>query len=329
MRSITTNCALTASATSVILGCFLSATLSAGAAVAPRQRPAFPQAHRSEARLYAAVQPLNEVLIYDPTSGTVVGTISSGVNTPYGLFLDRSGHLYVANNGSSSGPSSVTVYARSASNPVATYPIPMNELARGEVVRHGRIFVLVQDRSTSMCHLAIEAYTQGSATPYRKIELPQTANCFTPAITLDSHHDIYVSYDIGSASGTMAGVTWYAPGSWKPNSLTFNNFNYGNDGLLVDAAGNVLINGCVTGSTCDGINVWLFPAGQTAPSEQLTPNSFGNASGVAFGPGETSFYVGDIFGGAIYEYSYPQDVLVNTITGPSYVIRGLAVGKGP
>jgi sugar lactone lactonase YvrE len=289
-------------------------------------------------RVYVSVQNLDAVQIFDLKSGQYVGSITNGLSLPYGVALDKSGNLYVANAGDGSTVSSVTAYAAGNPNPIATYPQATTQSARGvAVAKNGRLYVLDQDRSGAECQLVVNVYEKGSTNLSGTLDLPSYANCFTPAETLDSRGNLYVAYEQSSGSSGTAGITEFMHGSSKKvQSLTLPSYQYANDGLLVDKDDNVLLNGCplLPSGGCagdGGVNVWLFPAGQTAPTQELTPDYFGEASGLAFNPSRSLLFVSNIFGGYVYEFSYPQDVLVKTFVQPGspMEMRGVAVGKGP
>ena len=66
----------------------------------------------TNANLYVADVGNATVAVYAPDSGSVLRTISQGLNSPRSLAFDGSGNLYVGNSGNfSSGPYDVTVYA--------------------------------------------------------------------------------------------------------------------------------------------------------------------------------------------------------------------------
>lgn len=63
--------------------------------------------------LYIAAN--TSVIVFDPATGTIVRTITTGVYDAIGLAFDGMGNFYVANNGTSKGP--ISVYAPGASTP--------------------------------------------------------------------------------------------------------------------------------------------------------------------------------------------------------------------
>ena len=87
--------------------------------------------------VYAAVEGYSEVLIYpeDGTNQAPIGKITNGISEPWGLWVDKSGDLYVAN---SSGK--VTVYRSGFRRSIRdVYPGPLSAAVRGRRSQRRRL----------------------------------------------------------------------------------------------------------------------------------------------------------------------------------------------
>ena len=80
------------------------------------------KARSSGAVLYATDKFDSEILIYPESrfNQSPIGMISSGVVSPWALYVDKNGNLYVANQNGGSGSGSVTVYPPGSVYPSAT-----------------------------------------------------------------------------------------------------------------------------------------------------------------------------------------------------------------
>jgi hypothetical protein len=105
------------------MGLLASAALAdcSGSAVVPDPAPPGASAasiavpHSGSALVYVADAKNSVVAVFD-RDGTQVGSITNGLHYPYGIFVDSSHNLWVANG----GDSNVLEYARGGTSPIAT-----------------------------------------------------------------------------------------------------------------------------------------------------------------------------------------------------------------
>jgi|HubBroStandDraft_6_1064221.scaffolds.fasta_scaffold37977_3 hypothetical protein len=182
--------------------------------------------------LYVAAESANEVLIY-PESGyyqSPVGMITSGISSPYGLYVDQSGNLYVANQ----YPPTVTVYAPGSTYPSATYSQDLVRPHYMVVDQYGDLFV--SNAPLQDCHKAtVIEYQPGSQVAYRRLHVPGYE---ADGIDLDQQGDLYVSYRF-CRDRHVGGIEKFAPGSTQGEDLGVR--DHEPQGLIVDNAGDVVV----------------------------------------------------------------------------------------
>jgi hypothetical protein len=182
--------------------------------------------------LYVAAEYANEVLIY-PESGynqSPVGKVTSGISSPYGLYVDQAGNLYVANQ----NPPTVTVYAPGSTYPAATYSQDLVRPHYMVVDQYGDLFV--SNAPLQDCHKAtVIEYQPESRVPYRRLHVPGYE---ADGIDLDQQGDLYVSYRF-CRHRHVGGIAKFAPGSTQGKDLGIR--DYEPQGLIVDNAGNVVV----------------------------------------------------------------------------------------
>jgi sugar lactone lactonase YvrE len=243
--------------------------------------------------IYAATRDAVAIFQDGPKPPVEVGSITSGVSSPYGLLVDASGRLFVANRTNST----VTEYASGTTTPQTTYqqdldsPLYVAEDAAGDVY--------VSNAYGS----SITVYASGSTTA---TTLPSLGS-ETDGLAFDASGTLYAAY----RNGISGGIEVFATGATSPTDLGIN-LNQP-QGLVVDAAGNIVA--VETGGTN---TVDFFPPGSTTPSQQIgipeTPTQ------VALTAKDTAFFVSTL-AGKIYE-------LALSVENPRTKIRHLASLQG-
>jgi len=136
-------------------------------------------------RLYVAEVDSNKILIFDPTapSPTPEATITKGLSRPFGIAVDGSGNLYVAN----SGNRTVTVYRPGKLTPTFTIDNGLGQGAEAVTVdSKGNVFVCTFHRRL------IVAFHPGHKHAYQTIRLAKG----TPgALAVDADDNVYVADD--------------------------------------------------------------------------------------------------------------------------------------
>jgi len=141
-----------------------------------------PDANPKHAWLYVAGQNQSVVAIYDLEiiGAPQIGAITDGISTPFGLALDASGTLYVAN------PSgTVTIYPAGATAPSLTLSQGLISPVGIAVDTNNDVYVGNQGSSPS-----IQVFAQGQTTPYRTIT--NTLIVHPGPITFDTHRNLFI-----------------------------------------------------------------------------------------------------------------------------------------
>lgn len=261
---------------------------SPGSAVshrASRPLPRYPQS--SQPLLYVANDYPFSIDIFPLTGPNQpqIGSISNGVDNPWGLSLDANKSLYVANEPHGSyGYGTVTVYPYGSTTPSMTYSKVGRALyALADSTGHvfvsgendhqwGHVIEFNADRKRVIAHKPLGSETDGMAE--------------------DGQGNLYVAYR-GKASGSIAE---FGPGLTNKRHLGIRIDQP--QGLLVDRAGNII----VVESAADRIDV--FSPGATTPSVTVTISGIGNLAELAMQNSETTLWVSSL-GGYVYSMPYP------------------------
>jgi streptogramin lyase len=157
-----------------------------------------PAANTKHPWIYVSGFSTNNVLIYDLALFAVpqIGSITTGIRGPRGLFLDTAGTLYVANTGGGS----VTLYPAGATTPSLTLSQGLSQPVYAAVDGQGNVWVTSRGTQPS-----IVKYPPGQTTPSQTItdsliQLPEQ-------LAFDSAGNMYFGDDITGVSEILAGTT--------------------------------------------------------------------------------------------------------------------------
>jgi sugar lactone lactonase YvrE len=198
-----------------------------------------------------------------------IASISDSLDQPYGVALDSSGDLYVANYGNST----VTVYPRGGTKHSSTITTGLSK-PLFIAINSDTLYVANNGNGT------VTTYSTGSDSP------SQTITGFSSpfGITLDKNGNVYV---------TDPGVTdvWEVPnGSSTPRRLNLQDLHQPND-LAVDSKGNLW----VTDSYYFPGQIFIYPPGATTPSRVIEGRFVAYPYGIAIEAGaKGSVYVASL-----------------------------------
>lgn len=187
------------------------------------------------------------VLIYDPKTpnGSPTGSITTDVDAPAGVAVDKSGALYVTNEGTNT----VTVYPKGQSSPSLTISTGIGGPYGITVDSQGDVFVSNLDTNN------ITAYKAGQTTPYETINF----NSYGQAVGLgvDAKDNVWVACDSTSAVFEIpAGTTQVQ--------------NAGLTGLAGPISVAFGLKDVIYVSSFSGSNVNIYTYGTTSPSGTIT-----------------------------------------------------------
>jgi len=243
--------------------------------------PRYPQS--GEPLLYVAEDSPNAIAIFPLTKPNhrQIGSISDGVDDPWGLSLDSNQSLYVAN--AAYGNGSVNVYPYGSTTPSMRYS-PMYRAFYALADSTGHVFVSGEND-----------HGQGHVLEFKvgrnRVIAQQQLGSETDGIAEDGQGNLYVAYRQTSGS-----IAEFGPGLKNKRHLGIRVDQP--QGLLVDHAGNII----VAESAADRIDV--FPPGAQTPSVTVTISGSGNLAQLAMQNSETTLWVSTL-GKHVYAMPYP------------------------
>ena len=257
-----------------------STPLPGGTVWYPASRPLQRYPQSSQPLLYVGDDGQSAVDIFPLTGPNQqqIGTVSNGVDSPWGLSIDANKSLYVANS------NTVTVYPYGSTIPSMTYS-PIHRALYALADSAGHVFVSGSNKH-GVGHV-IE-FNAGSNQVIAHVKLGSE----TDGMAEDGQGNLYVAYR-GKADGSIAE---FGPGLTKKRHLGVR--IWAPQGLLVDRAGNII----VVESTQDRIDV--FPPGATTPSVTVSIFGIHDLAELAMQNNETTLWVCSE-GGYVYSMPYP------------------------
>jgi len=271
---------------------------------------------KSEPLLYVSVEETSQILIYPEAdyNHSPIGMITSGVSDPWGLYVDKNGNLYVANQ-----TNTVTVYPAGSVNPSAVYSQDLCHPLFPMVDRQGDLFV-ANGRSCGSGPATVVEYLPGSSTPYQVLQLPATE---VDGMDFDAQDNLYVAYRVTANRG-HGGIEKFAPGSTQGQILGMT--VHKPQGLVVDAQGNILM--VDTSKTTRDVVVYAPGARHPNVRVKLPHGSIPNQ--IAITEKETKLFVSSYNDGYIYVTDYPLTKYSTwtVLEHPGSIIQGVALSNG-
>jgi hypothetical protein len=152
---------------------------------------AWPDAKKQQQVLFVADPQDSQVLMYDPTTPNPKseGSITTGIDYPFGLASDSKGNLYVANllGGTGSTTGSITVYPNGKTSPSLTITNGMQAPYGIAVDSKGDIF------ATNLNTDTVVGYKKGKTSPYETIDFSAIGQAL--GIAVDAKDNIWIGSD--------------------------------------------------------------------------------------------------------------------------------------
>jgi DNA-binding beta-propeller fold protein YncE len=251
----------------------------------------------------------NAVYIFDKkhVAQGPIGEITSAIDEPNGLAVDRRGALYVADSNST-----VEVYPRGSTEPSVTYTDGIS-FPFGLVLspNTGRLYVANFNAND------VTEYAKGSTTPDTTISFVSLEGNDPYGMALDRENDLFVS-----ALGYPTARAYEIPvGSDTPEDLGISiDVMYG---IAVDEKGDVVI--VDQGAKA----IYVYPPGSDTPSKTITEGLIQPIL-IALDKREHRLYVADAGSdgndGGLWVYSYPRGKLLTQVHLPGFSVpEGVAV----
>jgi hypothetical protein len=242
------------------------------------------------------------VLIYKQgdTGAGPIGEIVTGINSPQGDAVDKSGTLYVANEGNST----VTEYPPGASTPSVTLSSSISRPLDVSVDSSGIVYVMEGSAGK------ILEFKPGSTSPDATVSITHPADG-----TNAKNDDLYVTNN--SSGGHVARCKPLA------TSCTDLGITVGYaQGVALDLHGNLLV-GDIYGQVID-----IYKSGQTNPYRQIS-TPFESPSKLALDRNDATLYQADPANFAVELYNYKQGTQESSFTfGSGGELEGVALSPG-
>ena len=216
---------------------------------APRGWPVTPDKKRRHPELLFVSDSSSGVLIYNPATvnGSPTGSITSGVNVPAQLAVDKVSSLYVANLGNNT----ITVYAKGSKTPKLTISSGLSGPYGVTVDSTGNVFASNLNNNT------VVAYHAGQTTPYESIDFSSLGQ--PVGLGADSMDNVWVACDTSSA------VFEIPKGSTTPKNAGLSGLN---GPIGISFGGSNLT--YVSNFGANPSNVQVYTYGTTTPKATIT-----------------------------------------------------------
>ena len=263
------------------------------------------------AYLYIADEYNNRIDIF-PSQGRrqpQVGTITAGIEGPYGIWFDRGTQsLYVANQTNNT----VTVYPYGSTQPTLTYSQDLDRPLYPIVDRNGELYISNANNGTVVEYLA------GSTNVYQVLQTPGVE---ADGMALDKKGNLYVAYrTCPSGSGS---IEKFAPGSTQGSVIGMTLSDP--QGVIVDSSGNVVVD--ETGTANNRLHrIDVFPPGSKNASLEVQMPQGNLPIELVIDCDEKNLYVAGLNSGIVFGAKYPlsgQNLFVKDQV--SVIIQGVTM----
>ena len=208
------------------------------------------KANRHHPWLYVSDTAGNFITIFSfgKAGETIIGRLTSGLNGPFGMALDKSGNLYVANQNS---PGNVVIYKPGQTSPSLTLTAELDTPQGVAVDERGNVYVTNRG---SMPGIAV--FPPGSTQPSRYI---------TSGLIQNPIEDFFDTFGNLYFSDPDTGVSEIPKGSQQAVSLGLRRLAQAT-GVALAASGNLYVNNYIPGGS---YIARVYSIGSTRPKYRL------------------------------------------------------------
>jgi len=263
-------------------------------------------AARKQKLLYVSDYTESLVLIYaqGAEGSGPIGEIVNGLSSPQGIAVDKSGTLYVANQGNNT----VTEYPAGSIDPSVILSTDISEPLDVSVDSNGVLYVGESSADT------ILEFRPGSTSPDTTISVTHPSE-----LTNSKNDDLYLTYNLHFSSN--GGYVEHC----KPLKTKCKNRGISTgfaQGIAIDSKGNLLV-GDVYNEVID-----IFAPGQTSPSRTIATKNQ-EPGKLALDATDTTLYMADPANFAVELYDYATGTQTGSFTyGPADELEGVALFPG-
>jgi hypothetical protein len=202
--------------------------------------------------LFVADPQDNQILMYDPKTPNPQpeGSITTGIDYPFGVAVDKKGTLYVANLlGGSPDDGSVTIYPKGSSSPSLTITSGMLNPYGIGVDSKGNVFASMLGNDTMV------GYRAGATSPFETVSFPDSSQVL--GVGIDAKDNAWLGSDEDNS------VYEVPAGSTTPQNANLT-------GLLGTISVAFGPNDVMYVSNYASANVQVYAYGTTSPSKTIT-----------------------------------------------------------
>jgi hypothetical protein len=216
--------------------------------------------------VYAALSNSIAVFTTEYTSPSQIGSITSGIGAPAGIFAD-SHQLYVANN----NPVSVTTYFNGDREPNTMLTVPNPSYGLGAITAgpDGTIYVATLNGADNGNQYVYE-FPPGHSQPSLTLEFQAPGPPATVAgLAVDNANNLYVDWGVDESCCDF-GLEVFAPGARHGHHIRFGRSEYGGD-VITTPDGDISVG---VGGGFSGIEIGRLPhPGEHGPRRLDLPHS--------------------------------------------------------
>jgi hypothetical protein len=258
---------------------------------------AWPDKSKQKQVLFVADPQDNQVLMYDPLTANpkAEGSITSGIDYPFGVATDKSGTLYVANllGDTASTTGSITIYPKGKTSPSLTITTGLEAPYGIAVDSKGDIFASNLNTDT------IVAYKKGKTSPYETIAFSSFGQAL--GVAVDAKNNIWIGDDSANA------VYEIPAGKMAPSNAGLSGLN----GTVGVAFGEKDV---LYAANFSGSNVDVYKYGSKTPKTVITDGIEQNGPTLGGFDGNGDYFQSNQ-NGNVSGYKIGKTKLFSTITG--------------
>jgi hypothetical protein len=243
--------------------------------------------------LFVADPQNNQVLMYNPKTPNPKseGSITNGIDYPFGVAVDKKSTLYVANLLGNGSTGSITIYPKGKTSPSLTITNGCAAPYGIGVDSKGDVFAAMLNNDT------IVGYKPGASTPFETINFSSYGQGL--GLGIDSKDNIWIGSDTNSR------VYEILAGSTTPQNANLTGLN-GTIGVAFGQNDEMYV------SNFAGPNVTVYAYGTTSPSRTITSGLTGpTLSGLT----QSDYFFQSNQDGNVSGYKKGQSTPFSTITG--------------
>lgn len=231
-----------------------------------------------------------------------VGRITAGVDSPVGLWVDKSGNLYVANY------TNVVEYAPGKRSPTCTYNTPEHANAAVTTDDENNVYVVADERERYLAIPYLDVFEQCGKL-IRHSRIGKSDYDILAGVAVDTNHDIFIAHYLSPNHGAFFELV---RGGRKPVRLGAvignGSFGSGSGGVILDRDHNLI--------ATDSVNsvYRIKPPYKTA---KVLIGNLGYPATLSLNKAETLLFSANADSRTVTVYKYPSATQIKTLRMPT------------